>query len=50
MGVAAALALAEYQGCRVVHVTFSATLPAAKLMAMMSPPMKQPVWPANRQA
>lgn len=42
VGVAAALALAEDRGCRVVHVTFSATLPTAGPMAMMSPLTKQP--------
>ena len=42
VGVAAALALAEDRGCRVVHVTFSATLPTAGPMAMMSPPTKHP--------
>lgn len=42
VGVAAALALAEDRGCRVVHVTFSATLPTAGPMAMMSPLTKRP--------
>ncbi|MEO7587100.1 MAG: glycosyltransferase [Arachnia sp.] len=42
VGVAAALALAEDRGCRVVHVTFSATLPTAGPMAMMSPLTKGP--------
>lgn len=42
LGVAAALALAEDRGCRPVHVTFSATLPTAGSMAMMSPATKQP--------
>ncbi len=42
VGVAAALALAEDRGCRAVHVTFSATLPTAGPMAMMSPLTRQP--------
>lgn len=42
VGVAAALALAEGRGCRVVHVTFSATLPTSGPMAMMSPLTKKP--------
>ncbi len=37
VGVAAALALAEDRGCTPVHVTFSATLPTAGPLAMMSP-------------
>lgn len=37
VGVAAALALEEDRGCTPVHVTFSATLPTAGPMAMMSP-------------
>lgn len=58
VGVAAALALAEDCGCRPVHVTFSATLPTAGSMAMMSPRTKGPnalvgwwtrhgVWPGS---
>lgn len=42
VGVAAALALEEGRGCRVVHVTFSATLPTAGPMAMMSPRLAAP--------
>ena len=42
VGVAAALALAEDRGCTPVHVTFSATLPTAGPMAMMSPSTKKP--------
>ncbi len=42
VGVAAALALAEDRGCTPVHVTFSATLPTAGPMAMMSPLTKKP--------
>ena len=47
VGVAATMALAEHSGCRPVHVTFSATLPTAGPIAMMSPRMKRPnraVW------
>lgn len=36
VGVAVALALAEQRGCQTVHVTFSATLPTAGPMVMMS--------------
>lgn len=42
VGVAAALALAEDRGCTPVHVTFSATLPTAGPMAMMSPLTRKP--------
>lgn len=42
VGVAATLAVAEDRGCRPVHVTFSATLPTAGPMAMMSPVTKRP--------
>ncbi|MDO5734968.1 MAG: glycosyltransferase [Propionibacteriaceae bacterium] len=42
VGVPAALALAEERGCHVVHVTFSATLPTAGPMAMMSPRTTRP--------
>lgn len=42
VGVPAALALAEERGCQVVHVTFSATLPTAGPMAMMSPRTTRP--------
>lgn len=42
VGVAATLAVAEDRGCRPVHVTFSATLPTAGPMAMMSPATKHP--------
>lgn len=42
VGVAATLALAEERGCRAVQVTFSATLPTAGPMAMMSPVTKRP--------
>ncbi|MGV8846691.1 glycosyltransferase [Tessaracoccus sp.] len=42
VGVAAALAIAEDRGCTVVHVTFSATLPTAGPMAMMSPLTRRP--------
>lgn len=37
VGVASALALAEDRGCTPVHVTFSATLPTAEPMAVVSP-------------
>ena len=58
VGVAAALALAEDRGCHPVHVTFSATLPTAGPMAMMSPRTTAPnalvgwwtrcgVWPGS---
>lgn len=42
VGVATAVALAEAGGCTPVHVTFSATLPTAGPLAMMSPSMKSP--------
>lgn len=42
VGVAAVLALTEERGCQAVHVTFSATLPTAGPVAMMSPRTKRP--------
>ncbi|MDO5711091.1 MAG: glycosyltransferase, partial [Micrococcales bacterium] len=42
VGVATALTLAEERGCRPVHVTFSATLPTAGPLAMMSAGTKYP--------
>ncbi len=42
VGVAAALALSEGRDCTPVHVTFSATLPTAGPMAMMSPLTNKP--------
>lgn len=42
VGVAVALAIAEDRGCTPVHVTFSATLPTAGSLAMMSPATDKP--------
>lgn len=42
VGVAVALAIAEDRGCTPVHVTFSATLPTAGPLAMMSPATHKP--------
>ncbi len=42
VGVAATLALTEERGCRAVHVTFSASLPTAGPIAMVSLRTKRP--------